>query len=119
MKKKMNELATLLVREIKTRPEWMTGNLYEDVKAILLDFKTILVNEFLSKQELQIVTGFISIGLDTISSEYKAEDVFLSNCYIFSIMEKYLDRAITYELYETSNNIKIVLEHFSPKEEEK
>lgn len=105
MKKKANFLNTTITDEMKSKPYWMTSELWADLKQVISEFRSLLVDEFLSAVRLRDIYCFIDIGLEGIAKDYAPDIVYDAHKHFYDLVEHYLNMAVKYELYETAQNI--------------
>jgi hypothetical protein len=112
MKKVANKLNPILTREMKTRPWFLSAELWQDVKSVLEEFRLLLTDSYLSEMQLRDIFVFMDIGFETIASMYTNEETFNAHQHIYDIMDHYLELGISMELYECCQNIYKVRESF-------
>lgn len=115
MKNKKNVLAKLVANDLKTKPYFIETNNWLYVKAIISDFKELMVDIFLSNDEIEVMEYFINLQLNHLAEIATDKQLYECHCFVTEILDYYLVIAREQELYESCQNIHNLVELLSVK----
>ncbi len=109
-----NILNEYLTEDLKAKPHFISKESWVSVKETMEEFKSCFMDEFLREEELITILNFMNFRMEALEM---FEPVIIMDCknLIWKIMENYLRIANKEELFESSYNIKFVLDLFAMK----